>query len=44
MISLPIVRLVLETYVNWLQAKFVHEYQEGDKVMYVPITNDKGLT
>lgn len=44
MISLPLVRPVLQTDVVRLQAEFVHGYSEGARVFYVSITNDKGLT
>jgi len=43
MIPLPMVRPVLQTDVARLQSEFVHGYREGDRVMYVSITNDKGL-
>jgi len=38
------VRPVLQTDVARLQSEFVHGYREGDRVMYVSITNDKGLS
>jgi len=44
MTSLPLVRPVLQIDVVLLQSKFVHRYVEGDRVFYVSITNDKGLT
>jgi hypothetical protein len=43
MIGLLLVRHLLQSQVKRLEASFAHEYRQGDHVLYVSITNDKGV-